>query len=74
MHVNIIMILYFAHFTQKAKSQSMEINPVQSKNGHLIFKTGSLDLPINYEYHCLTVNHLNQANERLSLLIFDTHE
>jgi len=41
---------------QQANGQSFEINPIQSKNGYLIFTTGTKNLPINYEYHYLTVN------------------
>jgi hypothetical protein len=37
-------------------AQNLEVTPIQAKNGYLIFQTGSIDLPINYEYHYLSVN------------------
>jgi len=44
------------YFIQQTNGQSLEVNPIQSKNGYLIFKTGTINLPINYEYHYLAVN------------------
>lgn len=34
----------------------MAKSPVIAKNGHLILKTAELEIPIDYEYHCLPIN------------------
>jgi len=36
--------------------QSIEINPIKAQNGYLVLKTGSIEIPTNYEYHYLSVN------------------
>jgi len=42
--------------TMKTIGQSIEINPIKAQNGYLVFKTGSIEIPTNYEYHYLSVN------------------
>jgi len=44
------------YFIKKTNGQSLVVNPIQSKNVYLIFKTGTINLPFNYEHHYLTVN------------------
>jgi len=36
--------------------QNIEINPIKAQNGYLVLKTGSIEIPTNYEYHYLSVN------------------
>lgn len=53
--------------------QNIDINPIQAKNGYLIFQTGNIDLPTNYEYHCLTVN-LTKTEQTYKNLMEQTRE
>lgn len=49
------------------------MNPIQAKNGYLIFKTGSINIPINYEYHYLSVN-LTKTEQTFANLIKQAEE
>lgn len=39
-----------------AQGSNIEVNPINAKNGYLIFQTGNTEIPVNYEYHCLSIN------------------
>lgn len=54
--ISFIIAFLSTYFIHQANGQSLEVNLIQSKNGYLIFTTGTINLPINYEYHYLTVN------------------
>jgi len=41
-------------------TQYLEVTPIQAKNGYLIFQTETIDLPINHEYHYLSITLLKQ--------------
>jgi len=69
------MILYYLLLcsTRFAQGQSLEVNPIQAKNGYLIFNTGSISLPTNYEYHYLFVN-ITKTKQTYNNLIKQSEE
>jgi len=52
----IIFSIILATVIQLRIEESIEINPIKAQNGYLVFKTGSTEIPTNYEYHYLSVN------------------
>jgi len=37
-------------------NQLIEINPIKSYNGYLLFMTDTINIPDSFEYHCVTIN------------------
>jgi len=52
----IIFSIILATVIQLTIGQSIETNPIKAQNEYLVFKTGSIEIPTNYEYHYLSVN------------------
>jgi len=52
----IIFFIILATVIQLTIEQSIETNPIKAQNGYLVFKTGSIEIPTNFEYHYLSVN------------------
>jgi len=61
-------LVILATAIQLTIGQSIEINPIKAQNGYVVFKTGSIEIPSNYEYHYLSVNITKTEQTFKSLL------
>lgn len=64
----VLLTIFIICLISSAHTQSQEVNPIYAKNGYLIFQTGSIDLPVNYEYHYLSVNITKTENTYAELM------
>jgi len=49
-------------------NQFIEINPIKSYNGYLLFMTDTINIPDSFEYHYLTIN-ITKTDESYKNLI-----
>lgn len=64
----VIFTIFIICLISSAHTQSVEVNPIYAKNGYLIFQTGSIDIPVNYEYHYLSINITKTENTYAELI------
>lgn len=46
---------------------TIEVNPIENNQGFILFESGTIQVPITFMHHCLTVN-ITQIEETFFLL------
>lgn len=52
---------------------TIEINPIENNQGFILFESGTIQLPITFMHHCLTIN-ITQIEETCNNLIKESQE
>lgn len=55
-NILLIMLSCILSLIITVKCNNIEVNPINAKNGYLIFQTGTMEIPTSYEYHYLSIN------------------
>lgn len=71
-HLKLLMLLILSTICTTVNTQQVEVNPIQNDQGFILFESGTINLPISFEHHCLTIN-VTQIENSFDLLLTQSH-